>query len=58
MFDQVVEDRLWGSTFEEGTFYSDDLGQTWHTDKILKPGAAGSILGAYVIDLGFVQVSK
>ncbi len=57
-FDQVTDNRLWVSTFEEGTFYSDDLGETWHTDKIIKPGAAGSILGAYVLDLGFVSVTK
>jgi len=57
-FDQVKDDRLWVSTFEEGTFYSDDLGKTWHTDDIIKPGAVGSILGAYVIDLGFVSISK
>ena len=57
-FDQAIKNRLWVSTFEEGTFYSDDLGKTWHTDDIIKPGAVGSILGAYVIDLGFVSVSK
>ncbi len=57
-FDQVKKNRLWVSTFEEGTFYSDDLGQTWLTDRIIKPGAAGSILGAYVLDLGFISVAK
>ena len=57
-FDQVKNGRLWVSTFEEGTFHSDDLGETWHTDDIIKPGAVGSILGAYVGDLGFVPVTK
>lgn len=56
-FDQVKQGRLWVSTFEEGTFHSDDLGETWHTDIMIKPGAVGSILGAYVGDLGFVPVT-
>jgi len=57
-FDQDNEERLWVSTFEEGTFYSDNSGHTWQTDKLIKSGATGSILGAYVIDLGFVSVKK
>ncbi len=57
-FDQTIPGRLWVSTFEEGTFYSDDLGETWRGDEIIKPGAAGSILGAFVVDLGFVPTTK
>ncbi len=57
-FDYAQSGRLWASTFEEGTFYSDDMGVTWRSDDVVVPGATGSILGAYVNDLGFISVKK
>jgi hypothetical protein len=40
-----VKGRLWASTFEEGTYYTDDLGRTWHE---------GGLYGAYASDLVFL----
>ncbi len=57
-FDQSHSGRLWASTFEEGTFYSDDLGKSWHSDDLIVPGGRGSILGAYVNDLGVIPVKN
>lgn len=44
-FDPDVKGRLWASTFEEGTFYSDDLGRSWHD---------AGLYGAYGFDFYFV----
>jgi hypothetical protein len=44
-FDPDVRGRLWASTFEEGSYYSDDLGLTWHD---------GGLHGAYGSDYIFV----
>ena len=38
--------RIWVSTFEEGTFFSDDDGETWQDAKLP---------GAYVFDLRFLE---
>lgn len=46
-FDPEVQGRIWVSSFEEGTVYSDDLGQTW---------IDGGLIGAYVIDTGFLAI--
>jgi len=48
-FDPGVKGRLWASTFEEGTFYSDDLGRTWHD---------GGLYGAYGFDFTFVPPAR
>ena len=48
-FDPDVKGRLWASTFEEGTYYSDDLGVTWHD---------GGLYGAYASDLVFLPPAK
>jgi hypothetical protein len=44
-FSSDAASRLWASTFEEGTFYSDDLGLTWQD---------GGLYGAYGFDFVFV----
>ncbi|MCX6945202.1 MAG: hypothetical protein NT173_10675 [Opitutales bacterium] len=43
-FDPGHPGRLWASTFEEGSFYSDDRGRTWHD---------GGLDGAYGSDYVF-----
>jgi hypothetical protein len=48
-FDPDVPGRLLASTFEEGTFYTDDLGRTWHS---------AGLDGAYVFDLIFVPTAR
>jgi len=48
-FDPDVKGRLWASTFQEGTFYSDDLGVTWHD---------GGLYGAYASDMVFLESSR
>lgn len=48
VFDDNTPHRLWASTFEEGTFYSDDHGQSWTT---------AHLDGAYVFDLGFLPAA-
>jgi len=45
IFDENVPGRLWVSTFEEGTFYTDDQGRTWN---------GPNLYGAYVFDLVFL----
>ena len=57
-FDHAESGRLWVSTFEEGTLFSDDMGETWQSDTLIVPGKVGSILGAYVNDLGFIPVKN
>ena len=44
-FDPDVSGRLWASTFEEGSFFSDDHGLTWQD---------GGLYGAYGYDFVFV----
>ena len=44
-----MKGRLWASTFEEGMFYSDDLGVTWRD---------GGLYGAYASDLVFVKPGR
>jgi hypothetical protein len=46
-FDPGKPGRLWASTFEEGTFFSDDLGVTWQD---------GGLYGAFGFDFVFVPV--
>jgi len=48
-YDPNHSDRLWASTFEEGTYYSDDAGKTWQD---------GDLYGAYVYDLGSIEMIK
>ena len=47
-FDPAVKGRLWASTFEEGAFYSDDLGVTWQP---------GGLYGAYGSDFIFIPLA-
>ena len=49
VFDENHPDRLWVSTFEEGTYYTDDDGNTW---------IDGDLYGAYVFDLDFVASAE
>lgn len=49
IFDAVHPGRLWASTFEEGTYTTDDLGENWHP---------ANLNGAYVYDLGFVDIPQ
>jgi len=44
-FDPTHPGRLWASTFEEGTYYSDNFGKSWKL---------GGLYGAYVVDLRFL----
>jgi hypothetical protein len=44
-----VPDRLWVSTFEEGTYYSDDNGKIW---------VDGNLYGAYVLDLDSIPFTQ
>ena len=48
-FDPDVKGRLWASTFEEGSFYSDNLGRTWKN---------GGLYGADGTDYVFVPVPR
>ena len=48
-FDANIKGRLWASTFEEGTFYSDDMGRSWKS---------ADLEGAYVFDIGFLPVRQ
>ncbi|MEX0324890.1 MAG: WD40/YVTN/BNR-like repeat-containing protein [Puniceicoccaceae bacterium] len=48
-FDANVPGRLWASTFEEGTYFSDDMGRTW---------TSADLDGAYVFDIGFLPVRQ
>jgi hypothetical protein len=46
-YDPVHTDRIWVSTFEEGTVFSDDNGETWKD---------GNLDGAYVLDMDVIPV--
>jgi hypothetical protein len=48
-FDPDSPGRLWASTFEEGTYYSDDLGRTWRE---------GGLYGAYGSDFIFISAAR
>ena len=47
-YDPIRTDRLWVSTFEEGTYFSDELGATWKD---------GNLYGAYVLDMDVIPVT-
>ncbi len=48
-FDPDTKGRLWAATFEEGSFYSDDLGRTWKN---------GGLYGADGTDYIFVPAPR
>ncbi|MEX0330479.1 MAG: WD40/YVTN/BNR-like repeat-containing protein [Puniceicoccaceae bacterium] len=48
-FDANVPGRLWASTFEEGTYFTDDMGKNWKS---------ADLDGAYVFDIGFLPIRR